>query len=175
MTLNNSYDYNYGSCTRHSLIARFMGANMGPIWGRQDQGGPHVGPMNFAIWVAYFMFLCLGICLIYLLSAVTNDTRDDAMPWKLLVICEGNPPSPSIKVDSLYKGSIMWSFNDFSVVSLYKPLKSQVADNFRGLSIHIMMFELSVTAMTVAISFSGLIHATVWQYDREVYIFVILI
>ena len=27
-------------------------ANMGPIWGRQDPGGPHVGPMNFAIWVA---------------------------------------------------------------------------------------------------------------------------
>ena len=33
-----------------SLIARFMRANMGPIWGRQDPGGPHVGPMNFAIW-----------------------------------------------------------------------------------------------------------------------------
>ena len=28
------------------------GANMGPIWGRQDPGGPHVGPMNFAIWVS---------------------------------------------------------------------------------------------------------------------------
>ena len=26
------------------------GANMGPIWGRQDPGGPHVGPMIFAIW-----------------------------------------------------------------------------------------------------------------------------
>ena len=26
------------------------GANMGPIWERQDPGGPHVGPMNFAIW-----------------------------------------------------------------------------------------------------------------------------
>ena len=25
------------------------GANMGPIWGRQDPGGPHIGPMNFAI------------------------------------------------------------------------------------------------------------------------------
>ena len=25
------------------------GANMGSIWGRQDPGGPHVGPMNFAI------------------------------------------------------------------------------------------------------------------------------
>ena len=26
------------------------GANMGPIWDRQDLGGPHVGPMDFAIW-----------------------------------------------------------------------------------------------------------------------------
>ena len=25
-------------------------ANMGPIWGRQDPGGTHVGPMNVAIW-----------------------------------------------------------------------------------------------------------------------------
>ena len=32
-------------------------ANMGPIWGRQDPGGPHFGPMNFAIWgYAYMMF-----------------------------------------------------------------------------------------------------------------------
>ena len=23
---------------------------MGPIWGRQGPGGPHVGPMNFAVW-----------------------------------------------------------------------------------------------------------------------------
>ena len=27
------------------------GVNMGPIWGRQDPGGPHVGPMNLPIWV----------------------------------------------------------------------------------------------------------------------------
>ena len=30
--------------------SKFHVANMGPIWGRQDPGGPHVGPMNFAIW-----------------------------------------------------------------------------------------------------------------------------
>ena len=29
------------------------GAKMEPIWGRQDPGGPHVGPMNFAIWGAW--------------------------------------------------------------------------------------------------------------------------
>ena len=33
--------------------SKVHGANMGPIWGRQDPGGPHVGPMNFAIWVGY--------------------------------------------------------------------------------------------------------------------------
>ena len=27
------------------------GANMGPTWGRQDPGGPHIGPMNLASWV----------------------------------------------------------------------------------------------------------------------------
>ena len=29
--------------------SKVHGANMGPIWGRQDPGGPHGGPMNFAI------------------------------------------------------------------------------------------------------------------------------
>ena len=28
-------------------------ANMVPTWGRQDPGGPHVGPINFAIWVVF--------------------------------------------------------------------------------------------------------------------------
>ena len=31
--------------------SKVHGANMGPIWGRQGPGGPHVGPMNLAIWV----------------------------------------------------------------------------------------------------------------------------
>ena len=30
--------------------SKVHGGNMGPIWGRQDPGGPHVGPMKFAIW-----------------------------------------------------------------------------------------------------------------------------
>ena len=31
--------------------SKVHGANMGPIWSRQEPGGPHVGPMNLAIWV----------------------------------------------------------------------------------------------------------------------------
>ena len=30
--------------------SKLHGANKGPIWGRQDPGGPNVGPMNFVIW-----------------------------------------------------------------------------------------------------------------------------
>ena len=36
--------------------SKVHGANMGPIWGRQDPGGPHVGPMNFAIWNICFRY-----------------------------------------------------------------------------------------------------------------------
>ena len=32
--------------------SKVHGTSMGPIWGWQDPGGPHVGPMNFAIWEA---------------------------------------------------------------------------------------------------------------------------
>ena len=37
-------------CTNAIPDSKFHGVNMGPIWGRQDPGGSHVGPMNFAIW-----------------------------------------------------------------------------------------------------------------------------
>ena len=31
--------------------SKVHGATMGPIWGRQAPGGPHVGHVNLAIWV----------------------------------------------------------------------------------------------------------------------------
>ena len=34
--------------------SKIHGANMGPIWDRQDPAGPHVGPMNFVIWEVSF-------------------------------------------------------------------------------------------------------------------------
>ena len=33
--------------------SKVHGANIGPIWGQQDPGGPHGGLMNFAIWVSF--------------------------------------------------------------------------------------------------------------------------
>ena len=33
--------------------SKVCGANMGPIWGRQDPGGRHVGLINLVIWVLW--------------------------------------------------------------------------------------------------------------------------
>ena len=40
-------------CRDASQIARFMG----PVCGRQDPGGPRVGPMNLATWVVRFVMV----------------------------------------------------------------------------------------------------------------------
>ena len=51
---------------RNNPDSKARGANLGPIWSRQDPGGPHVGPMNFAIWVIS------SICQLYPLSESTE-------------------------------------------------------------------------------------------------------
>ena len=45
--------YQRGQCPHPFLSpeSKVHGANMGPTWGRQDPGGPHVGHVNLAIWV----------------------------------------------------------------------------------------------------------------------------
>ena len=62
--IHNAYwkEFNYSAVSALRLGRKFKypdskvhGVNMGPIWGRQDPGGPHVGPVNFAIWVYIYV------------------------------------------------------------------------------------------------------------------------
>ena len=46
--------YNSDFQTKDTPDSKVHGANMGRIWGRQDPGGPHVGPMNHATWDPIF-------------------------------------------------------------------------------------------------------------------------
>ena len=39
----------FDSLDKHSPDSKVPGVNMGPIWGRQGPGGPHVGPINFSL------------------------------------------------------------------------------------------------------------------------------
>ena len=58
-----------------TLIARFMGPIWGPTWGRQDPGGPHVGPMNVAIWVRSMILNPSGQWPAYGRSLLANVTQ----------------------------------------------------------------------------------------------------
>ena len=68
----------YTTRAMHTLRVSFAfpdskvhGANMGPIWGRQDPGGPHVGPMNFGICV------CTGfVSITDILQDCRTNTRE---------------------------------------------------------------------------------------------------
>ena len=61
--------------------------NMGPIWGRQDPGGPHVGPMNFAICVEIHVVFtsktpCTFICFYKTMVRDENDMLIVQQMWK---------------------------------------------------------------------------------------------
>ena len=64
---------------------------MGPIWGWQDSGGPHVGPMNFAIWVSVIdkawgnwpRIIMVGTC-------IDNTSIDAFIIWYIIKMVWSN-------------------------------------------------------------------------------------
>ena len=61
---------------------------MGPIWGRQDPDGSHVGPMNFVIWVVLYFLFWYRKYIIEPYTLTDNRhytiliTHDDVIKWK---------------------------------------------------------------------------------------------
>ena len=90
----------------HMSDSKLHVANMGPIWGRQDPCGPHVGRMNFAIWgvsialrfrqdgrLRRFRFCCTMAIFhlaenISLVVITIGITRRDEAPSKFGQICK---------------------------------------------------------------------------------------
>ena len=59
------------SCDHICPDSKVHGANMGPTWGRQDPGGPHVGHVKLAIWVvSHIRVLWLGFQMNFFLSII---------------------------------------------------------------------------------------------------------
>ena len=59
----------------NSPDSKIYGANMGHIWGRQDPGGPHVGPMNLTIWEWIYWLLIEAGRVTYLNKMSANFTK----------------------------------------------------------------------------------------------------
>ena len=73
--------------------SKVHGINMGPIWGRQDPGGPHVGPMNFAIWGSkggyrsqplWKKYKVIAICYFNLTCFINCPLADTSTNWQSL-------------------------------------------------------------------------------------------
>ena len=63
--------------------SKVHGAKMGPIWGRQDPGGPHVGPMNFAIWVDRYGRLRQEL---YCYGSMRKDVLISFLQWQMPLV-----------------------------------------------------------------------------------------
>ena len=76
--------YPYISTLRHNWLSNHFpdsevhGTNMGPIWGRQDPGGPHVGPMRLANCSQRKRGYCNNI------GGKTQSSCSTGYMWKLL-------------------------------------------------------------------------------------------
>ena len=97
-------------------------ANMGPIWGRQDPDGPHVGPMNLDIWghVSKLAYWLTNIEATKEMITRPHDlTLDDVINGKYFLhyrpFVKGVQMSPA---DSLSQRPVLWSFDISSLLTL---------------------------------------------------------
>ena len=111
-------------------------ANMVPIWGRQGPGGPHVGPMNFAIWgdktqgFSLPAVCAMSIAIVYSTVYSGWDQRKYQSSVSLAFV-RGIHRSP---VNSPHKGPVtrkMFSFDDviidiYNLHFLIKPTSVQL-------------------------------------------------
>ena len=85
---------------------------MGPIWDRQDPGGPHVDPMNFAIWESH-----------YYVKATSRRSFDVKMIFLLRPVPDGmqkeytSGARNSIKICPI---SIYLNFKSFKLLAVHK-------------------------------------------------------
>ena len=66
----------------NSPDSKVHGANMGPIWGRQDPGGAHIGLVNLAVWVTFIHCAKDYVASCFLASAVYSVIcRKEVCVW----------------------------------------------------------------------------------------------
>ena len=132
---------------------KVRGANMGSIWGRQDPCGPHVGPMNFAIWEDIKdndWLKRIFHCYIYAYSTLKifgyiSSSARSQVPWKMK--CK-----PNTSVEYLHPLDIRCSTN--SICNLYFKYRhpslrwALMNKNVRMKSMHHVALESHLECLT---------------------------
>ena len=134
-SLVSTVECRYNMVQYNNPDSKVHGANMGPIWGRQDPGGPHVGPMNFATWedIAYITVVTGAEY-----ESEIESTKDTPYLTSKLwfVFCENfeeNWPC--------YNGTALWSDRCITI-SFAHQLLDGIAKEFQLSFSWLMIFEL---------------------------------
>ena len=104
--------------------SKVHGANMGPIWGWQDPGGPHVGPINFGIWDMWLQYGRKELRLFFhkaiamqnvwfVINVVTADVLIIIVAWSSAGTEMTNTGSSYIRSNLALKGLVEWSCGIF--------------------------------------------------------------
>ena len=90
--------------------SKVHGANMGTIWGRQDPGGSHVGPMEFAIWGGTSPYV--GD------PAALHPMSQNALGWQVV--------SHTVALSAKFK---RWPYTELCCLSYVEQSSSQCKDH----------------------------------------------
>ena len=97
------------------------GANMGPTWGRQDPGRPHVGHMKIAIWVE------LSCLILYSPEPTKDETVELPVIIKLMYYLQiGHLSHRRQSWVSTLLGSVVRGPATFEIQHLHKPYSSGI-------------------------------------------------
>ena len=106
----------------HNPDSKVHGANMGPTWGWQDPGGPHVSPMDLAIWeITHKLTTCI--------VQANNKNIKALHDW------------PCVRgihrwsVDSPHKGPVMQKAFTYHYTMMTTGFPSQMSWNMESVSI----------------------------------------
>ena len=130
--------------------SKVHGANMGPIWGRQDPGGSRVGPMNLAIWgVIKFRVVSRRISFLWSVIWISIQTQ----PKHELYI--DKTTFVSIRIRNIMLFRMAWAENDIYWQLMFT---SQLHSRQRATDCHYQGKCNSVLKLTTANSW--------WKYVR---------
>ena len=85
--------------SQYSPDNKFHGANMGPTWGRQGPGGPHVGPMNYAIWEVLSDIIMAGNVFFRLFYNIKSPESVFYFGWRMIPFTWVRPQEKRYGVD----------------------------------------------------------------------------
>ena len=78
--------------------SKVRGANMGPTWGQQDPGGPHVGPTNLAIRMVIRFFLRQIIHGVFILIFMPSSPPQPCIGWDIKMMSHPNSNAGFINI-----------------------------------------------------------------------------